>query len=122
MGSKNRRKLGNLSNIFLHKIRNVFSEDIVYITDNKIKKLNSNRPELNKYFEEKEFQTLIDNVKKVYYNEEDKIYNCLTESDGKLFIFGIVSKNVRNEVTTLFITNDRQIDKKFPNDNNLIEF
>lgn len=121
MGTKNRIYLGKLSKYFLHKVR-FFETSELYITDNKIKKikLNNNRLNLIDYLNKEDFSSLIDNVIYVSYDKEENIYNCLTKIDEKFAIFGIVSKNLRNEITTLFYTNERQIKNKFLNKENLI--
>lgn len=121
MGTKNRIFLGKLSKYFLHKVR-FFETAELYITDNKIKKikLNNNRLNLIDYLNKEDFSSLIDNVIYVSYDKEENIYNCLTKIDEKFVIFGIVSKNLRNEITTLFYTNERQIKNKFLNKENLI--
>lgn len=121
MGTKNRIYLGKLSKYFLHKVR-FFETSELYITDNKIKKIKSNNNRLNliDYLNKEDFPSLIDNVIYVSYEKEENIYNCLTKIDEKFVIFGIVSKNVRNEITTLFYTNERQIKNKFLNKENLI--
>lgn len=115
MGTKNRIHLGKLSKYFLHKVR-FFETSELYITDNKIKKIKSNNNRLNliDYLNKEDFSSLIDDVIYVSY-EEENIYNCLTKIDEKFVIFGIVSKNLRNEITTLFYTNERQIKNKFLN-------
>lgn len=120
MGTKNRIHLGKLSKYFLHKVR-FFETSELYITDNKIKKIKSNNNRLNliDYLNKEDFSSLIDDVIYVSY-EEENIYNCLTKIDEKFVIFGIVSKNLRNEITTLFYTNERQIKNKFLNKENLI--
>jgi hypothetical protein len=122
MGSKNRIFLGKLSKYFLHKVR-FFQTSDLYITDNKIKKIKSNDNRLNlvDYLNKEKFSILIDSVIFVSYDKEENIYNCLTRIDEKFVIFGIVSKNLRNEITTLFYTNERQIKNKFLNKENLIE-
>lgn len=116
MGTKNRIHLGKLSKYFLHKVR-FFETSELYITDNKIKKIKSNNNRLNliDYLNKEDFSSLIDDVIYVSYEEEENIYNCLTKIDEKFVIFGIVSKNLRNEITTLFYTNERQIKNKFLN-------
>jgi hypothetical protein len=120
MGTKNRIYLGKLSKYFLHKVR-FFETSELYITDNKIKKIKSNnRLNLIDYLNKEDFSSLIDNVIYVSYDKEENIYNCLTKIDEKFVIFGIVSKNLRNEITTLFYTNERQIKNKFLNKENLI--
>jgi hypothetical protein len=121
MGTKNRIYLGKLSKYFLHKVR-FFETSELYITDNKIKKIKSNNNRLNliDYLNKEDFCNLIDNVIYVSYDKEENIYNCLTKIDEKFVIFGIVSKNLRNEITTLFYTNERQIKNKFLNKENLI--
>ena len=121
MGTKNRIYLGKLSKYFLHKVR-FFETSELYITDNKIKKIKSNNNRLNliDYLNKEDFPSLIDNVIYVSYEKEENIYNCLTKIDEKFVIFGIVSKNLRNEITTLFYTNERQIKNKFLNKENLI--
>lgn len=121
MGTKNRIHLGKLSKYFLHKVR-FFETSELYITDNKIKKIKSNNNRLNliDYLNKEDFSSLIDDVIYVSYEEEENIYNCLTKIDEKFVIFGIVSKNLRNEITTLFYTNERQIKNKFLNKENLI--
>ena len=121
MGTKNRIFLGKLSKYFLHKVR-FFETSELYITDNKIKKIKSNNNRLNliNYLNKEDFSTLMDNVIYVSYDKEENIYNCLTKIDEKFVIFGIVSKNLRNEITTLFYTNERQIKNKFLNKENLI--
>lgn len=121
MGTKNRIHLGKLSKYFLHKVR-FFETSELYITDNKIKKIKSNNNRLNliDYLNKEDFFSLIDDVIYVSYEEEENIYNCLTKIDEKFVIFGIVSKNLRNEITTLFYTNERQIKNKFLNKENLI--
>lgn len=121
MGTKNRIHLGKLSKYFLYKVR-FFETSELYITDNKIKKIKSNNNRLNliDYLNKEDFSSLIDDVIYVSYEEEENIYNCLTKIDEKFVIFGIVSKNLRNEITTLFYTNERQIKNKFLNKENLI--
>ena len=106
MGSKNRIFLGKLSKFFLHKVR-FFETSDLYITDNKIKKIKSNDNRLNlvDYLNKENFSILVDSVIFVSYDKEQNIYNCLTKVDEKFVIFGIVSKNLRNEITTLFYTN-----------------
>lgn len=89
----------------------------------KLKRLNSNDNRLNlvDYLNKENFSILVDSVIFVSYDKEQNIYNCLTKVDEKFVIFGIVSKNLRNEITTLFYTNERQIKNKFLNKENLIE-
>ena len=120
MGSKNRIYLGFISNHILHKVRNTFEKD-VYMTDVTAKKIGKKHFPLDKEFiHNNNFQIILDNTLMIYFDERELIYNCLSKVDDKLLIYGIVSKNNRTEVTTLFSTNPSQIKKKFLSKEKLI--
>ena len=120
MGSKNRVYLGIVSSHILHKVRNVFSKK-VYMTDATIKKVEEKHPPLDKEFlHNGNFQIIIDNTLMIYFDEKKNLYNCLSKVDNKFFVYGMISKNNRTEVSTLFKTNPSQIKKNFKLNENLI--
>jgi hypothetical protein len=113
MGSKNQKFLGIVSNNVLHNIRNVFEKE-VYITDRTIKKIEKKHFPLDKEFIYNDnFQIILDNTLMICYDESKKIYNCLSKVNNRFFIYGMFPKNNRTEITTLFKTNPRQINKDF---------
>ncbi len=120
MGSKNRIFLGFISNEIRHYIRNTFHKD-VYITDITAKKIENKHPPLDKEFiYNHNFQVVIDNTIMIYFDEKQSIYNCLSKVNDKLLIYGMVSKNSRTEITTLFNTKPNQVKKRFLENQNLI--
>ena len=120
MGSKNSKYLGIISSLILHNIRNTFSKK-VWITDAKKKKIEKKHPPLDKEFIHNDnFQIIIDNTLMISYDETKKVYNCLSKVNGSFFVYGMFPKNKRAEVTTLFKTNPKQINKNFINNDNLI--
>jgi hypothetical protein len=120
MGSKNRIFLGLISNEISHFIRNTFSKE-VYVTDVTAKKIENKHSPLEKEFiHNHNFQIVIDNTIMIYFDEKELIYNCLSKVDDKLLIYGMVSKNKRTEITTLFNTKPSQIKKKFLENEKLI--
>ena len=56
----------------------------------------------------------------LYFDEKQSIYNCLSKVNDKLLIYGMVSKNSRTEITTLFNTKPNQVKKRFLENQNLI--
>jgi len=120
VGSKNRIFLGFISSSILHHIRNTFEKD-VYITSLTAKKIGKKHSPLDKEFiYNNNFQVVINNTIMIYFDEKDMIYNCLSKVDDKLLLYGMVSKNKKTEITTLFNTNPSQIKKKFLNNKKLI--
>jgi hypothetical protein len=120
MGSKNRIFLGLISNEISHFVRNTFSKE-VYVTDVTAKKIENKHSPLEKEFiYNHNFQIVIDNTIMIYFDEKELIYNCLSKVDDELLIYGMVSKNKRTEITTLFNTNPGQIKKKFLENEKLI--
>jgi len=115
MGSKNRIFLGRITNIMNHIFKNTFEKD-VYMTDATAKKIEEKHPPLDKeYIYNHNFQIIIDNTIMIYPdNKKDKlIYNCLSKVDGRFFIYGMISKGKRTEISTLFIGKPNQIKKRF---------
>lgn len=120
MGSKNRILLGLISNTISHNIRNIFSKE-VYITISTAEKIEKKHPPLDKEFiHNHNFQIIIDNTIMIYFDEKDSIYNCLSKVDGDFLIYGLISKNKRTEVTTLFKTYPNQIKKRFVENKKMI--
>ena len=104
MGSKNRIYLGIISSEISHHIRNIFPKE-VYITVMTVKKIKNKHTPLDKEFiHNHNFQIVIDNTIMIYFDKKKSIYNCLSKIDDKLLIYGMVSKNNRTEITTLFNT------------------
>ncbi|WP_323589208.1 hypothetical protein [Aliarcobacter butzleri] len=113
MGSNGKIYLGYITSSISHFIRNTFQKD-VFITSLTAKKIKKKHPPLDKEFiYNHNFQIIIDNTIMIYFDEKDMAYNCLSKVDDNLLIYGIISKNNRTEVTTLFKTNPSQIKKKF---------
>lgn len=56
----------------------------------------------------------------ICYDDENSIYNCLSKVDERFLVYGMISKNKKTEITTLFNTNPSQIKKKFLKNKNLI--
>ena len=119
MGTKNRIFLGVLTYSILHKIRNKFISKKIFINDKVFKKIKNKHFDVVAYINEEKFLIVLENTICIYFDEDENIYNCLSKIEGKFIIYGIVPKNIRNDVTTLFYTNIKQIKKKFPNDENL---
>ena len=120
MGSKNRIFLGLISSHILHKIRNTFKKRVC-MTDSTVKKIEEKHPPLDKEFiYSNNFQIVIDNTLMIYYDDKDRVYNYLSKVDNKLFVYGLVSKNKRTEVSTLFQTNPSQVKKNFKENKNII--
>ena len=120
MGSKNRIFLGYITNNISHFIRNIFHKE-VYITDITAEKINKKHYPLDREFiYNNNFQIIIDNTIMIYFDEKQSIYNCLSKVNDKLLIYGMVSKNSRTEITTLFNTKPNQVKKRFLENQNLI--
>lgn len=120
MGSNGKIYLGYIKSSISHFIRNTFQKD-VFITSLTAKKIKKKHPPLDKEFiYNHNFQIIIDNTIMIYFDEKDMVYNCLSKVDDNLLIYGIISKNNRTEVTTLFKTNPSQIKKKFLKNEKLI--
>ena len=120
MGSKNRSYLGFISSHILHNIRNTFEKD-VYMTDVTAKKIERKHSPLDKEFiYNNNFQIILDNTLMIYFDEKELIYNCLSKVNDRLLIYGMISKNNRTEVTTLFNTKPNQVKKKFFENKKLI--
>jgi hypothetical protein len=120
MGSKNRIFLGIISSNISHFIRNTFSKK-VYMTDSTVKKIeNKHHPLENEFIYNHNFQEIIDNTIMICFDERKNIYNCLSKVNDKFLIYGIISKNKRSEISTLFYTKPNQIKKKFLDNKNLI--
>ena len=120
MGTKNRIFLGFVSSHILHSIRNTFEKD-VYMTDVTAKKIARKHSPLDKEFiYNNNFQIIIDNTLMIYFDEKELIYNCLSKVNDRLLIYGMISKNNRTEVTTLFNTKPNQVKKRFLENKKLI--
>ena len=120
MGSKNRIFLGYITNSISHFIRNIFHKE-VYITDITAEKINKKHYPLDREFiYNNNFQIIIDNTIMIYFDEKENIYNCLSKVDNRLFIYGMIAKNNRTEISTLFNTKPNQVKNKFLNKENLI--
>lgn len=121
MGSKNRKYLGIVSSIILHNIRNTFPKKI-FITNKTIEKIQIKHSPLDKeYIHNDNFQTIIDNTIMIYYDQNKRTYNCLSKINTKFLIYGMVPKNNRTEISTLFYTYKRQLEKDFYENENAIE-
>lgn len=120
MGSKDKIFLGYITDNIRHIIRNIFQKE-VYITIVTAQKINKKHSPLDKKFiYSHNFQIVLNNTIMIYFDEEKNIYNCLSKIEEDFFIYGLVAKNNRTEVTTLFNTNPSQIKKKFLNREKLI--
>ena len=120
MGSKNRILLGLISNSINHYFRNIFFKE-VFMTVATAKKIEDKHPPLDKEFiHNHNFQIVIDNTIMISYDEERNIYDCLSKISENFFVYGLISKSNRTEVTTLFRTNPSQIKSKFIDKKNLV--
>lgn len=122
MGSKNRIFLGYITSRISHFIRNTFEKEL-YITDVTAQKIKKKHSPLDKeYVYNHNFQIVINNTIMIYpyYDNEKLIYNCLSKVEGKFLIYGMISKDNRTEVSTLFIAKPNQIKKKFIDNKDVI--
>ena len=120
MGSKNRILLGEMTNIISHNIRNTFSKEVYMTSATAIKIENKHSPLDKKFIYNHNFQIIINNTIMIYFDEKKFIYNCLSKVSEDFFIYGLISKNKRTEVTTLFKTYPNQIKKRFIENKKLI--
>lgn len=120
MGSKDKIFLGYIPDNITHIIRNIFQKEIyiTIVTAQKIKKKHS--PLDKKFIYNHNFQIVLNSTIMIYFDEEKNIYNCLSKIEEDFLIYGLVAKNNRTEITTLFNTNPSQIKKKFLNKEKLI--
>jgi len=111
LGSKNRILLGYLHPIVLHFHRNTFKSKKLYLTRKKSNKISIEHPNQAKFIEEHNFQVLLDNTIASCHYKEDGVKNFITMHEAEYLIYGISINNFRNELTTIFKPNTRQLVK-----------
>ena len=121
MGSKNRIYLGILTGLILHKMRNIFQKNELYITKQKKNKIKHKHPEEYKLLIHHHFQQVLDNtVATCEYSLEDNLYNFLSWSvdQEKYLLYSISTNNHNLELGTIFFASKKQL-RKCKRENNL---
>lgn len=117
MGSKNRILLAMLTNLILHKLRNIFDTKELYITKAKLKKVEQKHQQVVFYLYDNNFQTILDNTIGICaYKHDDSIYNFVSIINDDIFLYSISTNNHFNYIGTFFKTDKRKLLKQC-NDN-----
>jgi hypothetical protein len=113
LGSKNRILLAILSSLILHKLRNIFQAEELYVTKAKLKKIEMKHPGECSFLYHGNFQKIIDNtIGTCSYKYEDTIINFVSIVDDSIYLFSISTSNYHVYLGTFFKSDKRKILKQ----------
>lgn len=113
LGSKNRILLAILSSVILHKLRNRFQAEELYVTKAKLKKIEIKHPAERSFLYHGNFQKIIDNtIGTCSYKYEDTIINFVSIVDDSIYLFSISTSNYHVYLGTFFKSDKRKILKQ----------
>lgn len=113
MGSKNRILLAILTNLILHKLRNIFHSKELYITKAKFKKIDIKHIDVSYYLYDNNFQIIINNTIGICsYKIETSMINFISMVDDNIFLYSISVNNFFIYLGTFFKSDKRKILKQ----------
>ena len=116
MGSKNRIFLAVLTPLILHKIRNRFKSNKIYITKSKLKKIKQKHNIESYFLHNENFQTILDNTIGICsYKHDNKLINFISIVEGSIYLYSISANNFHIHLGTFFKSDKRKILKQCSN-------
>jgi len=113
LGSKNRILLAILSPLILHKLRNIFHSEELFVSKSKLKKIETKHPIESSFLYHGYFQQIIDNtIGTCAYKHEDTIINFVSIVDGSIYLFSVSTSNYHVFLGTFFKSDKRKILKQ----------
>ena len=110
MGTKNKILIGMISDIILHKIRNLFNSKELYITKRKYNLIQVKHPQEFVYIKESNFQLILDNtIAKCEYSKDKSVMNFISYVDNRYILFGISNNSYYTYLSTMFYPSKKQL-------------